>query len=130
MFRSTPLRWNQVYDDFILSNNAAHQDLIDSFESAVGVPLESRPLKFRTVETIGRVMDLLIRWLLRSADFPLSEATARLMFANMAYSPEKARGALGFRPRSVQDTFFDHFEDLIHRKLIASERQPGEPSIW
>ncbi len=75
-------------------------------------------------------MDLLKKRLFGSADFPVSEATAHLMFANMAYSPEKARGALGFRSRSVQDTFFDHFEDLIHRKLIASERQPGQPSIW
>ena len=121
---------NEVYDDFILSNNASHKDFMDSFEGAVGVSLKSRPLRFRTVVTIGKVMDLIKRWLFRSADFPLSEATAHLTFANMAYSSEKAHAVLGFRPRPARDTFFDHFEDLIHREVIASERQPRQPSIW
>jgi len=121
---------NEIYDDFILSNNAAQQDFIDSFESAVGISLKSRPLKFKTVVTIGSVMDFLKKWVFKNADFPLSEATAYLMFANMAYSSEKAQRILGFKARPAVDTFSDHFQDLIHRKLIESQREPRVPSIW
>lgn len=121
---------NQIHDDFILSNNATHQDFMESFDNAVGLRLKSWPLKFGTVVTIGRVMDFLKRWVLRNMDFPLSEATAHLMFANMAYSSEKAQRVLGFEARPVRDTLTDHFQDLIARKLIPSERPPRKPSIW
>lgn len=121
---------NRIHDDFILSNNATHQDFIQSFESVTGTPLKSRPLQLKTVVSIGKVMDFLKRWIFRSAEFPLSEATAHLMFANMAYSSAKAQRVLGFEARPVGDTFSDHFRDLICRKVIAIDREPRMPSIW
>jgi len=121
---------NEIHDDFILSNNATAADFIDSFESAVGISLKSRPLKFKTVVSIGRVMDFLKKWIFRNTDFPLTETTAYLMFANMAYSSEKAQRILGFKARLVRDTFSDHFQDLINRKLIDIEREPKVLSVW
>jgi len=121
---------NEIYGDFILSSNAGAQEFLDSFESAAGISLKSRPLTFNKVVTIGRVMDFLKKWILKNMDFPLSEATAYLMFANQAYSSEKAQKTLGFQARPARDTFSDHFQDLIHRKFIESEREPRAPSMW
>lgn len=121
---------NRIHDDFILSNNATHQDFVDSFGSVTGISLKSRPLQFKTVVTIGRVMDFLKRWIFKTTEFPVSKATAHLMFANMAYSSAKAQRVLGFKARPVRDTFSDHFQDLICRKVIAIEREPRMPSIW
>ena len=108
---------NEIHDDFILSNNASSTEIMDSFER-VGLVLKGRPLKFKTVVALGRLLDFLKKWILRKAEFPLSEATAYLMFANMAYSSAKAQKQLGFKPRPVRDTFSDHFQDLIHRGVI------------
>jgi hypothetical protein len=76
----------------------------------------------------GRIF--LKKWILRKAEFPLSEATAYLMFANMAYSSAKAQKQLGFKPRPVRDTFSDHFQDLIHRGVIEVDCAARPPSIW
>ena len=120
---------NEIHDDFILSNNASSTEIMDSFER-VGLVLKGRPLKFKTVVALGRLLDFLKKWILRKAEFPLSEATAYLMFANMAYSSAKAQKQLGFKPRPVRDTFSDHFQDLIHRGVIEVDCAARPPSIW
>ena len=121
---------NEVHDDFILSNNASSTEIMDSFERGVGLVLKGRPLKFRTVVALGRLLDFLKKRILRTAEFPLSEATAYLMFANMAYSSAKAQKQLGFKSRPVRDTFSDHFQDLIHRRVIEVDYAARPPSIW
>ena len=121
---------NEIYDDFILSTSAAQQALLDSLESRLGISLKSQPLTFTTVVFIGRGMDFLKKWLFKNTVFPVSEATAYLMFANMAYSSEKARKILGFQARPVGDTLADHFQDLVDRNFIESDSEPRVLSIW
>ncbi len=119
-----------VYDDFILSNNATREDIMGSFEQTLGISLKSWPLKQKTIVRIGKLMDFLKKWLFRRTEFPISEATAYLMFANMAYSANKAREKLGFEPRSVRDTYNDHFQDLINRKVVDVGRESQTVSMW
>jgi nucleoside-diphosphate-sugar epimerase len=121
---------NGVHDDFILSQNATKEDIMGSFEDAIGISLKSWPLKKKTVVRIGKLMDFLKKWLFRRAEFPLSESTANLMFANMSYSSAKAREKLGFEPRPVRDTYIDHFQDLINRNIVDVNREPRVVSIW
>lgn len=119
-----------VYDDFILSNNATREDIMGSFEQTTGISLKSWPLKQKTIVRIGKLMDFLKKWLFRSTEFPLSEATAHLMFANGNYSSDKAREKLGFAPRPVRDTYNDHFQDLINRKVVDLAADTRPVSIW
>lgn len=121
---------NEIYDDFILSNNVSQDEVLESFESTVGVSLKSRTLSFGQVVFIGRVMDFLKKWILKNTEFPLSEAIAYLMFANMAYSSAKAQQLLGFVARPALDTLSDHFQDLVTRNLVQSSRTPRQVSIW
>ena len=75
-------------------------------------------------------MDFIKKWFLKRASFPVSESTAYLMFANTAYSSEKAREAFGFQARPSVETFSDHFQDLINRDLIEVAREQRALSIW
>ena len=89
-----------------------------------------RLLKPWFVMFLGKTFDLAKRTLFRRTEFPLSEATARLMFANMSYSAQKATRVLGFEPRPTQDTFADQFADLACRGLLEASRELEPPSIW
>lgn len=121
---------NDVYGDFILSSNATTEDFIDAIERTLGVSLKTTKLGFGTVVFLGRAVDFLRKWVFKNTDFPLSEAAAYLMFANMAYASDKARRVLGFQPRPVRDTLSDYFQDLANRGLIESTCERRSVSIW
>ena len=121
---------NEVHDDFILAQNSSHQDFVDAFQKATGIKLRMWLLKPAFVMWVGKALDVAKERISPRTQFPLSEASARLMFANMNYSSNKARGILGFEPRPTQDTFADQFADLACRGLIDATRQPEPPSIW
>lgn len=121
---------NEVHDDFILSRNTSHQDFVDAFENATGIKLRMWLLKPRFVLSVGKSFDIAKKWIAPRTTFPLSEASARLMFANMSYSSDKANRILGFAARPTQDTFADQFADLACRGMIDAVREPTPPSIW
>lgn len=121
---------NEIYGDFILSSNATTEDFTDAIERTLGVSLKTKKLRFRTVLFIGRAGDFLRKWFFRKTAFPLSEPAAYLMFANMAYASDKAKGALGFQPRPVRDTLSDYFQDLANRRIIESTCERRPVSIW
>ncbi|MEM9729887.1 MAG: NAD-dependent epimerase/dehydratase family protein [Myxococcota bacterium] len=121
---------DEVHDDFILANNTSHQEFVDAFEQSTGVKLRMWLLKPGFVLFVGKALDNAKRWFAPRAALPLSEASARLMFANMSYSADKAKSILGFEPRPTRATFADQFSDLACRGLIDSRYPPEPPSIW
>jgi hypothetical protein len=106
------------------------QAFLELFAAAVGVELTMKPLGFRVMWAIGKGMDVVSALLLRRVTFPLSEAIVYLMYANNAYVADKARELVGFEPRPAEQTFGDHFQDLMARGLIASPLPRRDVSIW
>lgn len=121
---------NDVQDHFVLSCPLKQAELLSFFAEATGTELRAIELSASMMRTAGKTMDLLGRWVFRKTKLPLSEAVARLMFANNAYSSDKAKTVLGFEPRPAAHTFHDHFQDLANRGLIDTRKAHRRVSVW
>lgn len=121
---------NGVYDDFILSDNISKEAFVDTFRRITGVHLRTVPIGAGPVLALGRTLDVLKKWARPGLQLPLSEASARLMFANMSYSSAKASRLFGYETRPITDTLTSHFADLARRGFIRSPSLPEPPSIW
>jgi|GEM_PF-4659337 dihydroflavonol-4-reductase len=114
---------DEVHDHFVLASPLRQKQFVAFLSKACGFRLRATGLSFPFMARVGKAMDLLKRSVFHNATFPISEAIVHLMFANNAYSTEKARRMRGFEPRPAEETFSDHFQDLIQRGLLESKVQ-------
>jgi len=119
-----------LHGDFILSSNATKEDIMGSFAEVFSVSLRPWPLQKTTVVRLGKLMDFFKAWLSRNRELPLSEVTAKLMFANQRYSSAKAKEAFDFAPRPTRDSYRDHFQDLLNRGIVSASGSRRPISIW
>lgn len=121
---------NEVHDHVVLSQPLSQHDFAALLTESTGVPLKLQALSYRVMLALGDGMDWLQRRVMRKTTFPISNAIVKLMFANNAYSAQKARDLLGYAPRTPAETFGDHLQDLGNRGLITTRRPKREVSIW
>jgi nucleoside-diphosphate-sugar epimerase len=121
---------NSVYDHVVLSEPLSKRAFVDLLAESTGVPLKMHALSYRVMLAVGDAMDWLQRRVMTKTTFPVSNAIVKLMFANNAYSSQKARDLLGYAPRPAAATFGDHFQDLINRGLVDVKRPHRAVSIW
>jgi len=121
---------NDIHDHVVLSESLSQREFVDLFAASSGVPFAMNSLSYRVMLAVGDGMDWLQRRLMKNTTFPISNAIVKLMFANNAYSSQKARDLLGFAPRPAAATFGDHFQDLMQRGLLAASHSKRAVSIW
>lgn len=121
---------NDVHDHVVLSQPLSQGEFADLLTASTGVRLRLHALPEGVMLALGNGMDWLQRHVMKQTTFPISHAIVKLMFANNAYSADKARQLFGFAPRPPAATFGDHFQDLIQRGLIPGEAPRRDVSIW
>lgn len=121
---------NEVNDHVVLGMPLTQHAFAALLTESTGVRLKMHALSYRVMLALGDGMDWLQRRVMTKTTFPISNAIVKLMFANNAYSSQKARDLLGFAPRPAAATFGDHFQDLGNRGLIATQRPKRDVSIW